>query len=106
MSEAEDRLIATRALRDTARATLAQDWATLRDNLSVGGITGRLRSGATRRAADAAGQVKEIALANRGTLATVVGVGALALAGWIFRASLAGLASEALTALTDNEDEA
>ena len=110
MSAKDDRLIEARALRDTARTTLARDWASLREATSLAGITTRLSDAASRRAGEAASQVRAAARANRGTLATVAGLAAAGLAGWIFRRPLAGLAEQAaqamMTALERNEDEA
>lgn len=107
---ADDNLIAARRLRDTARATLVQDVATLRAAASIGGITTRISNAASRRAGEAASQVRDVARANRGILATAVGLAAAGVAGWIFRKSLAGLAEQALqqmvAGLTHNEDEA
>lgn len=106
---AEDDLVAARHLRDTARATLARDWASLREATSLSGITTRVTGAASRRAGEAANQVRDVARANRGTLATVAGLAAAGLAGWIFRRPLAGLAEQAakalMTALARNEDD-
>ena len=110
MSAGDDDLIAARSLRDTARATMARDWATFREAASLAGITTRISGAASRRAGEAANQVRAAARANRGTLATVAGLAAAGLAGWIFRKPLAGLAEQAaqalMTALERNEDEA
>lgn len=110
MSTEADRLIAARRLRDTARATLARDWATLRQATSVAAITTRIGNAATRRSADAASHVRAAARANRGTLITFAGLACSVAAGWIFRKTLARLAEQAarqtIAALTRNEDEA
>lgn len=109
MSAEDDSLIAARALRDTARATLARDWASLREATSLAGITTRVTGAASRRAGEAATQVRRAAHANRGKLASLAGLTAAGVAGWIFRRPLAGLAEQAMhamiAALQRNEDD-
>lgn len=89
--DGEAAVIEARALRDSARALVRTDLATLRAEWSRRPLARRLRDRAVSRAADAIEAGVDLALAQRWVIAGTLA----ALAGWLFRNRLAGLVQAA-----------
>ena len=85
-------LITARALRDGARDNLRRDIDTLRAELTLRPVAGRVRDRAVRQASDAAQTVTDLAVDNR----AAIGVALAALAGWLFRKPLGAMGQGAI----------